>query len=263
MEAGNKAGNIETKIENAKKAIIELKNISFETQGVKVINNISCKFERGKTYALIGASGSGKSSLLKISAGLILPSEGTVEYNGADISRMNKAETKAFRVRSAFVFQDSALWANQSIRQILELPLKFHFPKMSASQLKEKINQAVNLVGYNRNLDIRPAALSMGEKKLIAFARAMLNQPELVFLDECTESLDEFSSKRLLNIMLQMKEEKKTIIFVTHDLNEVKELADYIFIIEKGNLYKIIQKEEINSDKEIINLIKKELGNEI
>ena len=254
---------IKTKTEKPNNSIIELNNVSFEPQGEKVINNISCKFEKSKTYALIGASGSGKSSLLKISAGLILPTEGTVEYKGIDIFRMNKSETKSFRLNSAFVFQDSALWANQSIRQILELPLKFHFPKMSVCSIKEKIEEVVNLVGYNRGLDIRPAALSMGEKKLIAFARAMLNQPELIYLDEWTESLDEFSSKRLFDIVLQLKKQNKTIIFVSHDLNEVKELADYIFIIKNGKLYKIIQKIEIDSDKEIINLIKKELGNEI
>lgn len=243
--------------------LIELKNISFEAQGGKVITNVSCNFMKGKTYALIGSSGSGKSSLLKISAGLILPTEGTVDYEGADIFSMSKTETKSFRLHSAFVFQDSALWANQSILQIMELPLKFHFPKTSVKQRRSKIAEIIKLVGYNRSLDIRPASLSMGEKKLIAFARAILNNPELIYLDECTESLDEFSSKRILDIVLQMKAQKKTIIFVSHDLKEVTELADYIFIIEKGKLYKIIQKEEIESDKEIINLIKKELGNEI
>ena len=243
--------------------LIELKNIIFETQGGKVIDDISCEFKKGKTYALIGPSGSGKSSLLKISAGLILPNNGIVEYCGKDIFHMHKAEEKSFRLHSAFVFQDSALWANQTIRQILELPVKFHFPKSTQQEIRSAVEEAVNLVGYKRSLDIRPASLSMGEQKLIAFARAMINHPDLIFLDEWTESLDEFSAERLINIVNHLKLQGKTIIFVSHDLEIIKYFADCIFIIEKGKLSKIIQKEEIKTDRSIIELIKKELSNEI
>lgn len=296
--------------QTSSETIIELKDVSFEVQGQKIVNNISCKFEKGKTYALIGTSGSGKSSVLKIAAALILPTSGKVLYKGGlgdlcggisdsgnsdirqhkdkgvlssigdfrgivshhhkdndekgiDIFKMHKKETKEFRLHSAFVFQDSALWANQSIRQILELPIKFHFPKMSAKQRTQKIKEAVELVGYKRSLDIRPAALSMGEQKLIAFARAIINQPDLIYLDEWTESLDDFSANRLLNIVQGFKQQKKTIIYVSHDLEIIQKLADYIYIIEKGSLYKIIKKEDMETDKELISLIKKELGNEI
>lgn len=238
-------------------SIIELKNICLSTQGTTVIDNISYSFEKEKATALIGPSGCGKSTLLKLAAGLILPTSGNVLYNGQDVFLMNRTQTLEYRRKSSFVFQDSALWANQSIRQILELPLKIHFPKMKLQERTEIIKRTLSSVGYKKQLDIRPAALSMGEQKLVAFTRAMLYEPDLLYLDEWTESLDEIASKRLVRIVKQKKKENKTVIFVSHDLNVIKTLADTVCIISEGKLSTVIPIEEVTTDESLEALIEK------
>lgn len=240
--------------------IIELKDVSFSTQEVSVLKTVSYAYEEGKTTALIGPSGSGKSMMLKLSAGLLLPSQGTVLYRGQDIANMNRQQNLAFRKESAVVFQDSALWANQSIFQILELPLKIHFPDYSVLDRQKRISEVLVEVGYKRGTDIRPAALSMGEQKLIAFARALLCYPSVLFLDEWTESLDDDAARRLVTIVRRMQEKNNTILFVSHDLRIIKNIADYVLLIINGKLSLSLTKEQIMEDDAIARIIEKEIA---
>jgi ABC-type Fe3+/spermidine/putrescine transport system ATPase subunit len=154
--------------------IVELKDICYAAQNKKLCKGVSYRFEKGKTTALVGPSGCGKSTVLKLAAGLFAPDEGEVLYRGKDIFRMNRLENLEFRREAAVVFQDSALWANQNLFQILDLPLRLHFPLMTRKQRENRIEQVVAEVGYKKDLGIRPSGLSMGEQKLIAFARALI-----------------------------------------------------------------------------------------
>jgi ABC-type multidrug transport system ATPase subunit len=240
--------------------IIELKDVSFSTQGADVLKPISYAYEAGKTTALTGPAGSGKSMMLKLSAGLLLPSHGTVTYKGLDIAAMNRQQNLSFRKESAMVFQDSALWVNQSIYQSLELPLKIHFPEQSKQERDKHIQAVLLQVGYKKDVHIRPSALSMGEQKLIAFARALLCSPSVLFLDEWTESLDDAATNRLINIVQKMKEQHCTILFVSHDLKIIKHLADYILLIVDGKLKLTLTKEQITEDNSISHIIEKEIA---
>jgi ABC-type multidrug transport system ATPase subunit len=236
--------------------IIELINASFSAQGAQVVRGVSCRFEEGKTTALVGPSGGGKSTVLKLSAGLLVPSQGEVHFRGRDISGMNRRENLAFRKEGAVVFQDSALWANQSLYQILELPLKIHFPEMVKKDRDRRIAEVLDEVGYKRDLNIRPSMLSMGEQKLIAFARAMICRPRLLFLDEWTESLDDQAASRLVALVKSLKEEN-TVIFVSHDFRIIKTLADYIIMIQGGELHLVLTAEQIADDEGAAYLVKK------
>ncbi|HPS44433.1 MAG TPA: ATP-binding cassette domain-containing protein, partial [Treponemataceae bacterium] len=102
--------------------LVSLEDATFAAQGKLIVQGVTIPFEEGKTTALVGPSGGGKSTVLKLAAGLIVPTDGVVRFRGSDISLMTRAKTLAFSKESAFVFQDSALWANQNLRQILELP---------------------------------------------------------------------------------------------------------------------------------------------
>jgi ABC-type multidrug transport system ATPase subunit len=240
--------------------IIELKDVSFSTQETEVLKTVSYAYDEGKTTALIGPSGSGKSMMLKLSAGLLLPSKGNVFFKGLDIANMNRAQNLAFRKESAMVFQDSALWVNQTIYQILELPLRIHFPKQTKQERDIRIKEVLSQVGYKRDLHIRPASLSMGEQKLIAFARALLCSPSVLFLDEWTESLDDAAAQRLIGIVQQLKEKNHTILFVSHDLGIIKNLADYVLLIANGKLTLSLTREQITEDNSIAKIIEKEIA---
>jgi ABC-type lipoprotein export system ATPase subunit len=216
--------------------IIELKNVSFSAQEGNIINDVSVEFEMSKTTAIVGPSGCGKSTILKLAAGLLVPDAGEVLYKGKNISQMNRDENLQFRREGAFVFQDSALWANQNLYQILELPLRIHFPDMKAKARADRIKSVISMVGYKKDLGVRPARLSMGEQKLVAFARSMLCEPYLLFLDEWTESVDETAAERLIDIVRRMKREGSSILFVCHDMRLIMDLADFVVVIVDGKM---------------------------
>lgn len=228
--------------------IIELKNVNFSSQEKTVLDGITVGFEKHKTTAIVGPSGGGKSTVLKLAAGLLVPGEGEIFFKGKNIAYMNRLENLEFRKEGAFVFQDSALWANQNLFQILELPLKIHYPEMNVAARSRRIREVTELVGYRKNLDVRPARLSMGEQKLIAFARAMLCNPTLLFLDEWTESLDETASDRLIDIVRKKQREGTTILFVSHDMRIIIDLADYVIVIDDGRVTVKALKDNIISD---------------
>jgi len=237
--------------------IIELDNVSFAAQDRVIIQNFSYKFEEGKTTALVGASGSGKSTVLKLSAGLLVPGEGRVSYRGKDIFLMDRKETLDFRREASVVFQDAALWANQNIFQILELPLRIHFPQMSRNDRTSRVREVLGEVGYKRDMFIRPDQLSMGEQKLIAFARALMCRPTLMFLDECTESVDDSAAQRLINIVLSHQKKHDTIIFVSHDFRMIKNLADYILMVKAGEFFRLFTREQIAKDENLAEYLEK------
>jgi len=227
---------------------IELQNVCFSAQEGMIIQDVSINFTPNKTTAIVGPSGGGKSTVLKLSAGLLVPSSGEVLYKGKNITQMNRNENLEFRKEGAFVFQDSALWANQTLFQILELPLKIHYPKMNAKERASKIKKVTEEAGYRKDLNIRPSRLSMGEQKLIAFARALLCDPSLLFLDEWTESLDESAADRLINIVRRKQREGASILFVSHDMRLIIDLADYVVIITDGRVQASAPKDSIISD---------------
>ena len=237
--------------------IIELKDACFSAQSKSIVRGLSFRFEEGKTTALAGPSGSGKSTVLKLAAGLFPPSEGEALFRGKSIARMNRQEDLEFRRESAVVFQDSALWANQNLYQILELPLRVHFPLMTRKEREERIKAVAAEVGYRRELGIRPVELSMGEQKLLGFARAMICRPRLLYLDECTESLDASAAQRLIDLVKRFKDQGVSILFVSHDVRIIREVADIAVMIYGGRISLQLTNDQIDSDEEMSHYIER------
>jgi ABC-type multidrug transport system ATPase subunit len=241
-------------------AIIELKKVRFSAQSRELIRNVSFQYEEGRATALVGPAGSGKSTLLKISAGLLVPSQGEVCFRGKNIARMSRKENLNFRQEGSVVFQDSALWANQSLLQILDLPLQIHYPRMSRKEREQRIEAVVSEVGYKKELSIRPAQLSMGEQKLLAFARALLCRPRLLFLDEWTESLDNSAAQRLVGLVKRRRTEGNTVIFVSHNFGVVRDLADDIVMVLGGQIFLKITREQMEADEDLMRYVQKGIG---
>jgi ABC-type multidrug transport system ATPase subunit len=240
--------------------VIELRNVSYSAQNRRLVRNVSYEFAEGKVTALVGPSGGGKSSVLKVSAGLWAPDEGEILYRGKNIALMNRSENLAFRRESAFVFQDSALWANQNLFQILELPLRLHFPAASRREREQRIEEVVSEVGYKKDLGIRPAQLSMGEQKLIAFARALLCRPSLLYLDEWTESLDENAAQRLIGIVTRRRNEGVSVILVSHDTRIIRSIADIVVMILGGQIFLSLTREQMAEDEDLRRYIEMGMG---
>ena len=232
-------------------ALLELKNVSFYDGFTQVIKDTSLSIEKGSVTALLGDSGGGKSTVLKLISGIVPPSSGKVFYNDKDFSKMNEKENQEFRKRSAFMFQNSALWANQSLYQNLELPLKIHFPDMPPGQLQDKIQDAAKLVEFTKPLSLRPASLSAGEQKRIAFARALICEPEILFLDEPTESLNDTAADFFISILKDFCSRGNTLIYVSHDNHFINTFNNDKYYFANGTIVdKILLNDNLQDEYE-------------
>ena len=226
--------------------ILKMIQVCYEDNEHKIINNISHYIEKSSVTVFLGKPGSGKSTALKLLAGLIPPSSGTITFEDKDIHSMNRKQNLDFRKRTAFMFQDSALWANQDIYHNLDLPLQLHFPQMSVKERKERIRKYTELVEFTKPLSQRPAVLSIDEQKKISFARALICEPEVLFLDEPTESIDDKTEDLFISILKNFIAENKTVVFVSHDnylINSI--LCDKIYF-EDGEIKGKILLDDIN-----------------
>ena len=226
--------------------VLKMINVCYEDNNQKIIKNVSHYIEENTVTAFLGKPGSGKSTALKLLAGLIAPTSGTITFEDKNIQNMSHRQNEEFRKKAAFMFQDSALWANQDIYHNLDLPLQIHFPEMTPHERRVRIRKYTELVDYKKPLVIRPAALSNGEQKKISFARALICEPDILFLDEPTESIDEKTEDLFISILKDFISRNKTVVFVSHDnylINSI--LCDKIYF-EDGEIKEKILLDDIN-----------------
>jgi len=215
---------------------VQLTDVSVVYEKFPVLDSISLWLPPGRTTVVIGPSGCGKSTLLKTAAGLVVPNSGKVELLGSDLARISERDLRELRTRSGFVFQDGALWQNMNAWQNLALPLEYHNPEMAGKEVAQRIRSVLADLGYTSDTQLRPAQLSAGEQKIISFARALVADPEIIFVDEPTTSVDGETSERMIRKLKSMKERGKTVIVVTHDPEMASQLAEYIVVLKKGKL---------------------------
>ena len=213
---------------------IELKGVKFSREGYFLLNETSMVFPKGKTTIIMGASGSGRSTLLKVAAGLIQPDEGAVFMAGKDFDKMSEKEVLKFRGTSGFVFQDSALWANLSAYQNIALPLQFHNKKMTPYEADQKIRQLIKEFDFRDNLQLRPVSLSAGERKVISFIRALVLDPDILYMDEPSGFIDNTTAEKILRILKRLKAGGKTLIMATHSPMLTSQLGDYLVVLKDG-----------------------------
>ncbi len=215
---------------------IELENIRVEKGDTTLFHDMNVSFPKGITSVIMGPSGSGKSTMLKIAAGIDMPDSGTVFVYGKPLMKMSEKEMMAFRKENGFVFQDAALWSNKSVYQNLSLPMEFHFRHLDSVEIRRRINVVLKKIGFRDNPDLRPAQLSIGERKMASFARALVNDPKLIFMDSPLISIDSEIIDRIIGMILELKQAGKTIIISTHNPALVSRVADYLIVIKKGTI---------------------------
>ena len=230
-------------------ALFEMKNVSFSDGPTSVVSDVSLSIEKGSVTAFLGEPGGGKSTVLKLISGVVIPTKGKVFFENKNLSSMSSKENLAFRKRMAYMFQNSALWANQSLYQNLELPLKLHFPNLPPERVDERIKEVAKLVDFTKPLTLRPASLSTGEQKRIAFARALICNPDILFLDEPTESLDEKTAGLFIQIAKDFYTEGRTLIYVSHDNSFINAFENDKYYFSKGTIVdKILLNQDFQED---------------
>ena len=216
--------------------VIRLEGVSIRSEQYEILRDISLTFPIGRCTILVGPSGCGKSTLLKAAAGLLIPDRGSVFFDGRNFLRMTEREVRSFRKRNGFVFQDSALWENRTIYENLALPLEYHYPEETAGSIREKIAGLLQGTGLLSQTQLRPAQLSSGEKKIVSFMRAVVTEPQLLFMDEPTLSVDKQSTGLLYEMIRRFKRQTQTLIVVTHDPDLISWLADFLVVMDQGRV---------------------------
>ncbi len=226
--------------------MIEVRNIQKSFGDKKVLDDVSCVMESGKVNLIIGASGSGKTVLIKCIVGLMAPEQGNILYEGEDFTAMSVKEKKELRTKIGMLFQGSALFDSLTVEQNVMFPLDM-FTNYDLSLKKKRVNEVlarVNLVDSNHKF---PAELSGGMKKRVALARAIVLNPKYLFCDEPNSGLDPQTSLVIDKLIVEITREYKiTTIMNTHDMNSVMESGDHIVYLHKG------KKQWEGSNKDII-----------
>jgi phospholipid/cholesterol/gamma-HCH transport system ATP-binding protein len=200
-----------------------------------VLDEFTETFYDGELYVLMGASGSGKTTLLKDIAGLGFMPGGKIEVNGQSIYKFSQKKMLDYHMHSGFVFQNSALIGNMSIRENLTLYYQYH-TAMPDEEIMPILNRFLHYVGFADDLNARPNALSTGEKMLINIVRAISHDPEYLFWDSPLANLDPIYGRKVKNIITDLKKKKKTMILVTNDAEFAFSVADTIGIIQNGRI---------------------------
>jgi phospholipid/cholesterol/gamma-HCH transport system ATP-binding protein len=201
---------------------------------------------KGENAVVMGRSGSGKSVLIKIIAGLITPDEGTVKVFGKEVDKIDKKELTELRLKIGFLFQGNALYDSMTVKENLEFPLIRNNRKIPGDKIEEAVKDVLDAVGLTDTINQFPEELSGGQKKRIGIARTLILKPEVIFYDEPTSGLDPITGSEMNDLINEVKERYKTSsIIITHDLTCAKTTGDRIFMLIDGKFIRQGDFEEV------------------
>jgi phospholipid/cholesterol/gamma-HCH transport system ATP-binding protein len=214
--------------------LIEVKNISKSFLDKKVLEDVSYTFEKGKTNLIIGASGTGKSVLLKVIVGLVKPEIGSVFYDGRDFTKGDTNLKTEIRREMGMLFQNSALFDSKNVIENVIFPLEM-LSNISKSEKLDRANFCLQRVGLEGTNNKMPSELSGGMKKRVGIARAIVLNPKYLFFDEPNSGLDPQTSVKIDALIQEITHEYNTTsVVVTHDMNSVMDIGERIVFIYKG-----------------------------
>jgi len=201
-----------------------------------VLRDLCMEVFHGETFVILGASGSGKSVLLKHLAGLLSPDSGRIEILGKDINSLAGEELLALRRRIGMVFQSGALFNSLTVAENVALALEEH-RLHSPQRIKEIVSEKLSLVRMEHARDLLPEQISGGMKKRVAVARTLALEPEIILFDEPTLGLDPLMARNVDDLILDLKERVRlTSVVVTHDLASAFLVADRIGMLHEGRI---------------------------
>lgn len=214
--------------------MIEVNHISKTFDGRKILDDITLKFETGKTNLVIGGSGSGKTVLMKCLVALYQVDEGHILYDGRDFTSSTEEERREIRKEFGMVFQGGALFDSQTVYENVAFPLEM-FSGMSPGEIRDRVDFCLNRVNLSTSHQLFPSQISGGMKKRVAIARAIALNPKYLFCDEPNSGLDPKTSIVIDNLIQEITEEFNiTTVVNTHDMNSVLEIGQKIIYLNKG-----------------------------
>lgn len=213
--------------------MIEVKNVTktYGT-GIPAIKNLNMKIEDGEFIFVVGASGSGKSTFIKLLLREIKPTEGTIEVNGQDISKLRSKGVARYRRDVGVVFQDFRLLNDRDVYS--NITFAQHVIGVNKKDIKKNAARVLNLVGLSEKYRSNPDELSGGEQQRVSLARALVNKPDILLADEPTGNLDPENSWEIMKLLEKINEQGTTVIVVTHNMDIVEQMQKRVITLKQG-----------------------------
>jgi phospholipid/cholesterol/gamma-HCH transport system ATP-binding protein len=215
----------------------------------RIYSGLTLDLVRGETITVMGASGSGKSVMLKMLIGLLKPDAGEILFDGQDVAKMSDDQLTEVRRRIAYLFQGAALFDSLSVGENVAYGLREQFwDKMSNDEILARVEQSLGLVGLPGIEAMRPSDLSGGMKKRVGLARTLALQPEVILYDEPTTGLDPINTARINHLIIAIQRALKlTSVVVTHDMGTAFAVSDRLAMIGKGRILLVGSKDDFRN----------------
>jgi len=226
---------VKTSSVTSEEAVIIVRDLKKSFDDLQVLTGINLVVGKGKNVAVLGRSGSGKSVLIKIVAGLLKPDSGEVQVLGKNVDQLSGKGLQEIRMKIGFSFQSSALYDSMTVWENLQFPLIRNKKNISSKEIKKSIENVLEDVGLPGIDKKMPAELSGGQRKRVGIARTLILNPEIMLYDEPTSGLDPVTCVEINHLINKVREQYNTAsIIITHDLTCAKNTSDNVAIIADG-----------------------------
>jgi phospholipid/cholesterol/gamma-HCH transport system ATP-binding protein len=209
-------------------AVIEFSNVRMGFAESEVLRGVSFSAQLKETLVLLGETGSGKTLILKLAAGLLRPDSGTVDVQGERVSRMSERELLALRRKAGFVFQEGALFDSLTVGE--NVAYRLHEDRVNEEEIERRVREVLEIVELGHTMEQLPSELSGGMRRRVAIARAVVNRPPIVFYDSPTAGLDPITSQTIITLILRLRDlYGVTALLATQRLQDGFALANFHF----------------------------------
>jgi phospholipid/cholesterol/gamma-HCH transport system ATP-binding protein len=225
-------------VDDAERAVpaIEFRNVTIEFDGRKVLNNLSFKVMKGETKIILGGSGCGKSTTIKLVLGLLKPDSGQVLVDGEDITNYSEVQMMHVRKKIGMIFQEGALFDSLSVYD--NVAFRLHEQGVPEEEVETEVRRMLRFVNLEAAIDKMPSELSGGMRRRVGIARALVGDPKIVMFDEPTAGLDPPTARTICELAMKLRDlEDVSSIFVTHEMNNLDYLcSEYAVVNEAGEV---------------------------
>jgi len=241
--------------------VITLKNVKkiyqTNTNSVTAVNNIDLQINEGEIFGIIGYSGAGKSSLIRLLNGLETPTEGNISVAGHNITSIKGKALRDARKEISMIFQHFNLLWSRTVRENISFPLEI--AKVPRTKREERVNELIKLVGLEGREDAYPSQLSGGQKQRVGIARALANNPKVLLCDEATSALDPQTTDSILDLLVDINERLGlTIVLITHEMHVIRKICHRVAVmengkfVEQGRVLDVFKKPQANITKRFV-----------